>query len=223
MSKKNAIYTCIFNNHDTIKPNPFINQDCDYILFTDVETLENKVQSELLNKSNWTVVILNSEFTARKLAREIKIRAYDFLSDYERTIWMDGSFQQIGDANEFFNMSNESFIALNHPVKKCAYKEAQACITKGLDDIITINSQVDRYKSEGYPPDNGLIMSGILLRDNSEKSTIISKKWWEELSKGSVRDQISFNYSLWKTNQKAHFIEFSSIQHIFKHHLHIQK
>ena len=67
---------------------------------------------------------------------------------------------------------------------------------------------MDRYSADDYPVSNGLIVSGVLLRKNNEKDVIkCMNQWWEELKYGSKRDQLSFNYSAWKTALMFNWID----------------
>ena len=46
--------------------------------------------------------------------------------------------------------------------------------------------KMNKYFNEGYPKDNGLIVSGILLRKHNEEDVKITmEKWWEELKYGN--------------------------------------
>ena len=67
---------------------------------------------------------------------------------------------------------------------------------------------MDRYRSLGYPVNNGLIFSACLIRRHNEKDVIkCMNAWWGEIKYGSRRDQLSFNYSAAKTNLKFTYIE----------------
>jgi hypothetical protein len=62
-----------------------------------------------------------------------------------------------------------------------------------------VNPQIDRYKKEGFPKDFGLLQSNIMIRKHNEEDCIrLMECWFEELKNGSHRDQLSFNYALWK-------------------------
>jgi hypothetical protein len=57
-----------------------------------------------------------------------------------------------------------------------------------------------KYKTEGFPKNYGLIESTILFRkinDPLVKKTM--EVWFSELLNGSFRDQLSFNYAIYKT------------------------
>ena len=79
---------------------------------------------------------------------------------------------------------------------------------KFKDEPSVIKKQIDGYFNEGYPHNNGLIVSGVLLRKHNEKDVIRTmERWWEEVKYGSKRDQLSFDYSVWKTDLKYNYIE----------------
>jgi hypothetical protein len=46
-----------------------------------------------------------------------------------------------------------------------------------------------------------LVETSVLLRRNTAAVRRFNEAWWEEVEKGSCRDQISFNYVAWKLNQ----------------------
>jgi hypothetical protein len=90
-----------------------------------------------------------------------------------------------------------------HPRRVCAYKEATVCINQRIDSPERIKSQIDRYKSEGFPQDYGLVMGGIISRVHNKKAKRINYAWWNEIVNGSRRDQLSINYVLWKLNEEV--------------------
>lgn len=64
-----------------------------------------------------------------------------------------------------------------------------------------MDAQMERYRNEGYPEHNGLIDSGILVRELKNQKVInLMETWWQEVLHGSKRDQLSFNYACWKND-----------------------
>ena len=56
-------------------------------------------------------------------------------------------------------------------------------------------------KSPSPPNGNGLAVTMEVLRKHNEQDVIDTMRvWWDEIKYGSKRDQLSFNYSAWKTN-----------------------
>ncbi|MDE7250890.1 MAG: hypothetical protein K2N82_13635, partial [Lachnospiraceae bacterium] len=65
----------------------------------------------------------------------------------------------------------------------------------------TMDVQIERYRNAGYPEHNGLIDSGILVRElKNERVIKVMETWWQEVLHGSKRDQLSFNYACWKND-----------------------
>lgn len=216
----NVLYTAIFDNKDRVKIHSYINENFDYILFTDESTFA--AQKQAISDSNWQVIVFPNSENPRLSAKEIKILSHKNVTKYKLSIWVDGSFKQIGDLNEFSLMSDENFIAMKHPFKTCVYAEAAACGRLEKDNINIINRQVKKYLSEGYPKNNGLNMGGVLLRRKNIKVSAFNNKWWAEIKNGSIRDQISFPYLEWKLGMKIKSVEFESTKNILLNQPHLK-
>lgn len=66
---------------------------------------------------------------------------------------------------------------------------------------------MERYNLEEYPSNNGLIVSGVMFRKHNSQDIIKAMEfWWQELKRSSKRDQLSFDYSMWKTNTQFNWI-----------------
>jgi hypothetical protein len=87
---------------------------------------------------------------------------------------------------------------LKHPYHHCAYDEAEAYTLLKKDNEQLIQRQVKRYQEEGYPKDYGLVASTFLFRKFSPENIDFHRCWWKEIMKGSVMDQLAFNYTQWK-------------------------
>ncbi|MCR5734503.1 MAG: DUF616 domain-containing protein [Lachnospiraceae bacterium] len=192
---KGAVYCAVTGGYDAIREPLFIDPDLDYYLFTD----SDNVSSDL-----WKVIkVGNPEgLDPVKLARKIKILGcYDYLSDYDYTVWLDGKLQVTGDLKEYINRYSKGngMLCFNHYVSDDAYSEAKTCIMLNKDDPGIINAQMDRYRKEGLPEHSGLIDSCMLIRDNRDETVRNTMKdWWNEILHGSRRDQLSFNYACFK-------------------------
>ena len=194
--KKLAIYTAIIGEYDTLKNPLYIDKNCDYICFTD----NINVKSEI-----WEIIHVEKDNNLDdvKNARKIKILAHKYLFKYEQSIWIDGSYEIIGSVREYISKYsvNNPMLCLIHPQRHCIYDEANTCISIKKDDEKIISNVIKKYKHENYPPNNGLIASGILYRKHKDFRVInIMEEWWNEVEKFSRRDQLSFNYVCWKKN-----------------------
>ena len=59
-------------------------------------------------------------------------------------------------------------------------------------------------EKEGYPHDNGLVISGVLFRRHNEKDVIkVMEDWWHEIKYHSHICQLSLPYVFWKNKFKG--------------------
>jgi hypothetical protein len=138
-----------------------------------------------------------------KKQRFVKINPHLFLKDYELSIWVDGNVSLNGNLNDFLDTKitdDEITVYVpKHPDRKCIYEEAEAVVRMRKDTADNVNKQMNRYKSEGFPKEQGLLQSNILVRQHNNPDCIkLMEAWSDEVMNGSHRDQLSFNYAAWK-------------------------
>ena len=65
----------------------------------------------------------------------------------------------------------------------------------------------NKYQKEKFPDNNGLVDNSLIIRKHNEKKNIfLMEEWWKEIKNYSHRDQLSFNYAMWKTRIKNKYI-----------------
>jgi len=70
---------------------------------------------------------------------------------------------------------------------------------------------MNRYLSEGYPKQNGLSTTPIMVRNHMDDNVINhNEDWWSEIKHNSKRDQLSFNYIAWKNQFNFVYLEGDS-------------
>lgn len=193
---KGVIYTVITGDYDELCPPQYIDDEYDYICFTDNRNLTSDV---------WSVrYVENIENMDRaRLSRKYKIMCHKFLEEYDYSIYVDGKIQIIGDLRKYIETycRGSSMLCFPHFVRSCAYEEAKVCIEAGKDTPEVIKKQMEGYEKEGYPVNNGLIDGACLVRQHH--SVILQKVmecWWNEVKNKSRRDQLSIGYACWKNN-----------------------
>ena len=210
---KKVIYTAIFGGYDDIVEPEYLPKGFDFICFTDSD-IKSKV---------WDVrKVLPLYEDSTRDARKYKLLPHRFLSDYDISVWVDGNFlikdnlnqlveEHLSDCNMAFHDHNQCIL----DPRDCVYDEGNAILWLGKNDPNNkykdnpnlVIKQLNKYNDEGYPQHNGLIVSGVLLRKHNKSDIIETMElWWEELKYNSKRDQLSFNYSAWKTNLKFSYI-----------------
>lgn len=200
---KIVVYTCITGGYDNILEPSFVTPGVDYICFTDNMSMKTK---------RWKLKPIPTEladYSKVKQQRGVKILAHRYLSDYDISIWVDGVVDVRGNIKDFlkpFDFDTYSVFIPEHPARRCLYKEIDACIKikklKG-DEITLAKKQLERYRAEKFPENYGLVQTNVMIRKhNDQYSKDLMEKWWSELKDYSHRDQLSFNYALWKCTPK---------------------
>ena len=195
---KIVVYTCITGGYDNLIK-PVKTDGVDYICFTDNPGIDPK---------GWELRPLPEgleDLNNVRKQRMIKVLPHKYLPDYDISIWVDGSVEVKDNVKEFlssFIYDGHSIFIPEHPVRNCIYKEAQAVKSIKKDTTDAPDRQMKKYKEEKYPEKNGLVQSNIMVRwHNNEDCIKVMEVWAEEIRNFSHRDQLSFNYALWKTGE----------------------
>lgn len=177
-----VIYTAIIGPYEELKEPTYYTPGWKYVCFTDQD----------LKSKTWEIRrVSNKDLSPQRLARDIKINFYEFIEE-QWSIWIDGSFTINCNLNQFCldNIQNE-FNCSPHPIRKDVFDEARTCVRNKRGDAEEIKAHIKKYVGV-VPRNNGLITSGLLIRQLTENNISLAKEWWKELSENSTRDQISF-------------------------------
>lgn len=185
-----VVYTAIFGGRDKLQPPGKITPGWEYVCFSD----------ERLNCEGWQIKVIPVEdrlLDPKRNSGRIKILSHEYHPNVEITLWMDANFSITCDLNQLVKaaLTDHDIASFKHPGWNCIYREADQVIHFGLDDPQTVMDQVCRYRNLGYPAHGGLIASGVMLRRHTERVIKLNELWWQEVERGSKRDQLSFNYA----------------------------
>jgi O-antigen biosynthesis protein len=195
---RKVVYTCIKGNYDTLKE-PVYTAGWDYICYTDQPFKSDIWQIKPMPESMMSDV---------RQQRRIKIFHPEILNEYDFSIWIDGSMKINIDLDKFVKMHLFSDLCImKHPSRNCTYEEAQACINLQKDHEDVIKRQMRMYRDDFFPENEGMVASGIIMRNHTKEVKDFCIKWWNEVSEHSHRDQLSFNYAAW--NDGFNYATFS--------------
>jgi len=192
---KKCVYYAIMGEYDNLKNPKFITPGWDYLCFTNNRELKSDI---------FEMIYIDDKLGDAKLSRKVKINFHKYVKNYDLSIYIDGNIQVVGNLDKFLKDTDIEddeidFVLAKHPYRKCIYKEAIACDIGKKDSPEVMQEQIAKYRKEGYPKKNGLVACSILIRKHGrshlEKHCEL---WWNEVERHSVRDQLSFNYILWK-------------------------
>lgn len=198
---KKVLYTCITGEYDDVCAHTYIDDGWDYVLFTDNQYLLGMGQY-----MHWGVrPLFFYELGNVKNARWHKINAHILFPEYDYSLWVDGNI--VIQSQDFFRRIN-SLIEMGtiisvpiHPTRKCIYDEAQAIKELRIDNKNTVNLEMRRLRLSKYPKNNGLNETCIILRQHNAPQIIRAQnQWWNMVRKYSKRDQLSYNWAMWRNN-----------------------
>jgi hypothetical protein len=206
---KFVVYTAIFNRYDVLHDPLYINSEIDYVCFTDTQLLSDK----------WKIVYVNPEDGNFSLAnRKLKILGpYRELSQYEYSIYVDGSIQIKSDLLYFFNeYAGYDMVNFRHPQRYCLYSEIEQCLIEERGDIRGLFRQAMEYQKAGMPKDYSLSDNKIIFRKhNSLQIKKVMYAWWDQVSIFSGRDQVCLPYVLWKSQLMYCFFKEDLYDNLF--------
>lgn len=190
---KKVVYTCITNRYDVLKEPLVVNDEWDYICFSD----------EDIKSNTWKIIRIPndaSEEVGQLVQRKLKILVHRYLSPYDISIWIDGNVQTKIDPETIYQMYyTKPFNTIAHPFRTCVYSEFDAVSSQRKDSPDRIERLKQKYLKEGYPKNHGLIQSNVIIRNHNHDSVIaLANNWWKLMKEHSHRDQLTFNYVMWK-------------------------
>lgn len=190
---KKVVYTCITNGYDVLNEPLVINDEWDYICFTDQD----------IKSKNWKIIKMPNDTNMEigpMAQRKLKVLPHKYLSPYDVSIWIDGNVQTKVDPDRIYRMYyTKGFNTMAHPFRSCVYTEFDAVASQRKESPDRLNRLRQKYLKEGYPKNNGLVQSNIIIRNHNHDSIMaLSNNWWKLMKEYSHRDQLTFNYLMWK-------------------------
>lgn len=196
----NCIYTFIIGDYDDLKNPTVITPGWDYICITDNPNLKSDV---------WKILPISKEDSniqpLKRRAMSVMIGFQNYIdSDYDTVITVGGQMVINTNLDNLIKKYkyNNNFDAgfLLHPNRNCIYDEGSVIIQVGRDSYENINKCISKYREEGYPENNGLYATGVMILNNKSENLKKFMKLWLDIyrTSPSIRDQMSLNYSIWK-------------------------
>ena len=220
--KKYVIYTAMVGGYDEIMQPQVVDDRFDYILFSN-DIKEDRVGVWQVRPIAYT----NPDNT--RICRYVKTHPEELLPGYDASVWMDSNIRIMTSAVyerivELYE-SGSVIASMNHPLRDCIYDEAFEVMYIRYEREKVVVDWCHKLRKENYPKHNGLYETNVMFRKHN--TSLISETnvmWWDCIEKYSKRDQLSFNYVLWKLGVKCEYFlgkhkcvhnstDFSYIEH----------
>lgn len=179
-----TVYTALFGNYEELKEPAIVSAGWRYICFTD----------QPLYSPVWEIInVPVMDCGAQRTARYYKLMFHKHIEE-TYSLWLDASFTIRCNLNTWWQQRFKSPITFSrHPLRTCVYREGHACIAQGRGEEPLIRKQLQKYYGR-VPESNGIITSGIMMRERTPEVMDLCERWWQELSENSSRDQIAFAF-----------------------------
>lgn len=203
-----VLYSACFGDYDTVR-RPKTDESYHCYFFTD-----RKLPTRF---RGWTPVFVDIGDIDPAIAnRAFKCLGHIAFPNSARNIYVDSSFLYIRNISKFMEDKFDGDIAaFQHSSRRNIWEEAEACIFQGKGSKEIILKQIKSYEKSGFHERNTLYELGVISR--STQSTLVGgtcELWLKELTKHSLRDQISFPFVAWKNGMKIDVVH----ENIFYNH-----
>lgn len=189
-----VVYTAVAGGYDAVREPEVVSERCRYVCFSDAPA---PPASRVWLFRRFDELLPDPARTSRKP----KLLAHRYFPECEYSVWIDANLSVVGDLAELVerHLAVESLALFRHPDgRACLYEEAEACIRLRKDREEVIRAQVEGYRARGYPPGRPVpACTAILRRHRDRRVAHAMEQWWEELRRGSRRDQLSFPFVAW--------------------------
>lgn len=209
---RKVIYTCLFGNYDKLQQPLVVNDDFDYICFSN-DFKENKIGVWKIKR-----IHCNHITNSSRLSRYAKILPHQVLNEYDYSVYLDANIQI--KKSFFYDVINKRIAEgqliyqVPHLVSNCIYEEIRKAYFAGRVSWKDAKRQYHHLVLNRFPTQYGLFENNILLRKhNDEKVIEISDAWWEEYINFSKRDQFCLMYVYWKHDYMPSYL-FDSMHNV---------
>lgn len=203
-SKKYAIYTAMVGGYDEIMQPMVVDDRFDYILFS------NDIKEDRVGVWQVRPIAYNNPDNTR-ICRYVKTHPEELLQGYEFSIWMDANIQICSSYlyQRAFELYEQDVLisSMWHPARTCIYEEAFAVVNMMVEHEDVVIRWCHQLRKEGFPRRQGLCETNVMFRKHHTCLTAETNvMWWQCIEKQSRRDQLSFNYVLWKLGIPCHYM-----------------
>ena len=177
---------------------------CDVLYFTDDKALF----PHCISLGLIPVYIDPKGKNPKLVQRTIKTSPHLFLpAKYDLSIYIDGNIELFASAGMILrsiDLRRSWLVCFSHPVRNRVTDEATVIIRHRLESGANVQGILDMMEQSGFPDTSGLTETNILVRRH--KKMIPFSNEWTQCIKRCRRDQMSFDYLLWK--HKLRYIRY---------------
>lgn len=234
--------TAIYGNYElTCKMPTKQTVDCDYICFTDNPQIQangweidtrpyHHLFKSPLDNDTYVNSLSNNQHTFN-VAKYYKCNWQNIprLQKYKYVIWIDGTvmiYCPTTAAEIVEKLVDYDVLTMKHENRNTIEDEAQASLffrytsqfwNGQRQPVQNVLFQANSYKQDGYKNETPLALTCLIAFKNKMQCMKFLDHWYLQILKYSTQDQISFPFSIFKTNTKAYICQNDSFFGKFPH------
>lgn len=194
-----VVYTTVFGRTKPLNE-PRVDSGARFVCFTD----------QPLESPRWEIVRVEPLEAPNRESRRYKQLSHAMFPDADATLWIDSNFVLRVDPARIAQEHPHPVVTFHHPQRSRISDEAQAIIAHGKAVPETVLAQLAAYRADGFDtdanPQRRLSAGGFILRRHGEDVRRFNEFWHRQVQAWTLRDQMSIDYSAWKTGIRiAHF------------------
>ncbi len=199
-----VVFTCAFGETDAVKAPTLVSPDVRYVALTGPQNAPRVYPYERV------VVDCEASVAAERLmSRQVKILAdHPALGDADVVLWHDAAFRMDSDPEEVVELAltDNNMVAFKHPDRSQIEDEAERIAHWGMVPLEAMKRQCVTYRGEGFRQ-KAITSTGFCVRRRNAQIRAFNELWWAEVQRWGWRDQMSVDYSLWRTRVQPAYIE----------------
>ncbi|WP_158588900.1 glycosyltransferase domain-containing protein [Butyrivibrio sp. XB500-5] len=192
---KIAIYSCVAGGYDKKREPKVLEDECDYFMISD----DRELAGESVTWIDIDKVVPSVDMSPKDKNRFCKMHPHSIFSDYDYSIYYDGSIQIVKPISHNISLVGRSGLAIHrHRERDCIYSEGIFLSWLGAVDKELLIKDIERYARAGVPKHFGLFECGMIVTDLKNPISLeLYKNWYMEYLIGAKRDQQALIYTLW--------------------------
>jgi hypothetical protein len=206
-----VVYTCLFGHSELFNDFKYDRDGIDFVCFTD----DPELRSEF-----WKIELLPRQLLHPALAaKRIKALPHLYLAQYDWSLYIDNTVRLKATPKQIFEQylapAKSALVCFRHYERDCIYAEAKTVIALRFDTPERVNTQMALYRYLGYPANNGLAKTTLLLRRHQDRELQrVMQTWSDQVFSHSKRDQLSLLPACWFEGFELEYlpIEFDAYQ-----------
>ena len=183
-----TVFTTVFGRTDPLHE-PRVKGNSRFVCFTD----------QPIRSKNWEIVRVPTKEAPTRASRLMKALSHKSV-DTEWSLWMDANFTLLVDPDSLKRFG--VFVNFVHADRTRITQEAKEIIRLGKAKEDATLRQLAAYHAEGFDTDENpmsvLSCDGVILRRHTEAVKAVNEAWAREISRHTLRDQMSLDYVCWK-------------------------